>query len=329
MFIPARDSLALGLDQAMRADLSASLERLSARAGALLPTEANAAATAKNIRSHRVDPGVFGRYYDLIAALQTQDWDAAARLWREMSQLAAQPADFAVLPFDTDALGDDAERYQRIFTIGLAAAPQFARPDDDAMTHLRGTVSAALALLDAVHADWAAEIRALIGQLVAVVPPAADAMSISGGSSMMVWGAVLIDVGARPDRIRVLSVLAHEATHQFLFGLARSEPLVTNPVRERFSTQLRPTPRPMNAIFHSTYVSGRIHALFEILRSRARLSEGESALVAEISDLQRRRFQQGCELILERAGLTDLGRRVIEEARDRVAGVEASGPRPA
>ncbi|WP_210201044.1 aKG-HExxH-type peptide beta-hydroxylase [Methylosinus trichosporium] len=308
----------------MREDLAASLERLGARAGAVLPLAPDAAAIARDIRSRRVAPGVFGRYYDLVTALQTEDWTAAARLWREIAQEAARPADFAVLPFDAEALGDDAGRYQRMFTIGLAAAPQFARPDDDALTHLRESLSAALALLDAVHADWAAEIRALIGQVIAVVRPAADAVSMSGGSSMMLWGAVLIDVGARPDRIRVLSVLAHEATHQLLFGLARSEPLVMNPVRERFCTPLRPTPRPMNAIFHSTYVSGRIHALFEILRPRARLSDAEAALVAEISDLQRRRFAQGSELILEQARSSALGRRLIEEARDVIAGGEQS-----
>jgi hypothetical protein len=98
-----------------------------------------------------------------------------------------------------------------------------------------------------------------------------------------------------------------------LFGLARSAPLVTNPVSDQICTELRPTPRP-------TYVSGRIHVLCKILRSRGQLSETETALVAEISDLQRRRFAQGCAVILERAGLTNLGRRLIEEARDAIAG---------
>ena len=139
---------------------------------------------------------------------------------------------------------------------------------------------------------------------------------------MMVWGAALVSVDARPDRIRVLSVMAHEATHHLLFGLARSEPLVTNPVGERFCTELRPTPRPMNAIFHSTYVSGRLHALFDVLGSRARLSDEELAHVNAISDLQQRRFQQGCDVILEKAKLTRLGRRVIEEARETITVVE-------
>jgi HEXXH motif-containing protein len=319
MFIPARKSSALRLDQAMREDLATSLERLGARAGAVLPADVDASAMTRHIRSHRVAPGVFGRYYDLVTALQTQDWNAATRLWREIAQKAARPADFEILPFDARALGADAERYRRMFATGLVRAPLFARPEDEALTHIRAIAPAALALLDTVHAAWAAEIRALIGEIVAVVPPAPDSVSISGGSSMMVWGAVLINVGARPDRIRVLSVLAHEATHQLLFGLARSEPLVTNPVGERFCTELRPTPRPMNAVYHSTYVSGRIHELCEILRSHGELNDEESAHVDEVSDLQRRRFQQGCAVILNQAGLTDLGRRLIEEARDTIS----------
>jgi len=63
---------------------------------------------------------------------------------------------------------------------------------------------------------------------------------------------VAVNVMPCPDRVRLLSVLAHEATHQFLLGMARSTPLVTNPVSERFHTPLRPTPRPMNTFFHST-----------------------------------------------------------------------------
>lgn len=325
MFIPAQDSPGLRLDHDMRGDLAQSLERLYARASTLLPAEVDLITLCDHLRSHRVVPGVFARYFDLITSVQKQAWPSACQLWQEMADLSKQPAQFTILPFDTDALGADAERLGRFFTTGITSDVRFIKPGDRALSDLRQAAPAALSLLGDVHAAWAAEIRGLVTQLIAFIPAAGNSTSISGGSTMMAWGAVLINVGESPDRLHTLSVLAHEATHQFLFGLARSEPLVTNPVSERYSTELRPVPRPMNAFFHSTYVSGRLHALFEILRSRAPLSEGELAAAQQISNMQKRRFLQGCNVILSEGQLTPLGRHLIEEARDTIAGMSPPG----
>lgn len=313
MFIPSPDSPALSLDQAVRDHLAESLLRIADRASAVLPDGVSTDYVAA-IRAHRVHPGVFGRYYDLVQALQDRSWNDASRLWREIANLAPAPADMAVIPLNS--LGDDVERYRRMFTMGLLQRPDFAAPDDRAMDDVRRSVLGALALLDVAHPAWARELRSLIGQVVAVVPAKPETPTISGGSSFMLWGAVLVNIKPLPDRVGSLSVLAHEATHQFLLGMSRSQPLVTNPVSEHFHTELRPTPRPMNALFHSTYVSGRIHALMEILTADADLSEAERTWTAETSDLQRRRFQQGYSVILREADLTDLGRTLIEEAGD-------------
>ncbi len=320
MFIPELNSPVLRLDQAMRDDLATSLERLGERASDVLSAEVDTASMARQIRSHAILPGVFARYYDLITALQKQDWLAAERLWREISRWAAMPADFSILSFDTNDLGDDAERYQRLFSAGQSVLPQFVRPDEEALASLRRTVPAALDLLDVVHAAWAAEVRALIAQVVALVLPGSKAEPAYGGSSMMVWGGIVVNIGRPPDLLQVLSILVHEATHQLLFALSRTEPLVLNPVNETFGTPLRPTPRPMNAVFHSTYVSGRIHTLFDMLLQRLDLKGAELAQVEETSRLQRTRFQQGCDLIKDKARLTPLGWRLIDEACEVIAG---------
>ena len=316
MFIPAPDSPALGLDQAVRHSLANSLQRIADRAEPVLPDDIVSAEFIAAIRAHRVHPGVFGRYYDLVSALQNQSWDHASKLWREIADLALMPAGPAIVPLDVESLGEDVERYRRMFTTGLTPRPDFTAPDEHAMDDIRRTVPIAMALLDDVHPAWARELRSLIGQIVAVVPAKHDSLSISGGSSLMLWGAVLVNSLPGPDRISLLSLLAHEATHQLLLGMSQSEPLVTNPVSERFHTELRPTPRPMNALFHSTYVSGRIHALLELAKTSASLSGAERAHAGEMSDLQQQRFQQGCAVILREATLTELGRSLIEEARD-------------
>ncbi len=319
MFLPAQDSPALSLDMSMRDDLAKSLERLHSRAQSVLPREPGVERIVGNLRTRRVRPGVFARYYDLITALQKQDWAASAQLWNEIAAASEDQARFDILPFNVQALGDDAERFWRFFTTGAATGACFNEPVVQSFKELQRAVPEALSLLDSVDGAWAAEIRSLITQVIAMVATAGNATTMSGGSSMMTWGAVLINVATGPDRIQTLSVLAHEATHLFLFGVARSEPLVTNPVSERYSTQLRPTPRPMNALYHSTYVSGRLHVLFEILLRKAELSAAERTSLDEMSVLQKQRFEQGCSVILQEAKLTPLGRRLIEEARDTVA----------
>lgn len=316
MFVPSLPSLGPRIDQAMREDLATSLERLSHRAAAVLPMSFDTA----DLRRHRVDPGVFARYYDLVFALQGGRFDEAGRLWQEIADRARKAVELACVAFDSASLGEDAARFQRLFALGAATAPRFLPPNAAALVHFQKTVPSALALLEAVHPAWAEEVRGLTTRIVAVVTPATpDAVALSGGSSLMVWGAILINVAAFPDRIGTLSVIAHEATHQFLFGLSRAELLVTNPVEDKFCTELRPIPRSMNAMFHSTYVSGRIHALFQILADRGDLSPAERQYVADVSALQSRRFDQGSELILRHGQLTPLGRRLIEEARDVLA----------
>ena len=137
----------------------------------------------------------------------------------------------------------------------------------------------------------------------------------------MAWGALMVNVKDAPGRVRVLDVATHEETHLLLLGAARTEPLVTNPVEERFSTELRPIPRPMNAMYHSTYVSGRSLWLCRALLERcaADLSRAELDQVESSAALQRGRFDQGLELIRRDARLTPLGHRLIEEAAEILA----------
>ncbi len=163
----------------------------------------------------------------------------------------------------------------------------------------------------------------VVWTLAAVPGEEPDAPLYSGGSSAMAWGALMVNVRNAPDRITVLTVVTHEETHLLLLGAARTEPLVTNAVEERYSTELRPIPRPMNALYHSTYVSGRTVWLCRMLRGSCAsdLSPDELQRVEEIADLQRRRFDQGLELIRREARLTPLGHRLIEEAAAALAGV--------
>ncbi len=319
MFVPHQASPAMALDQGMREDLAASLAKIAAMTAGVLPQEAGLEAALGHIRGHRVEPGVFALYYDLVFALQARALTAAGALWSELlGRTGVEPAP-RLLRFGPRDLGADSQRLSRLLTIGSARPPDFCDPADDDWGRFVETVPAALALLEQAAPAWVEELRRMVVWTLAAVPGAGpDAALYSGGSSVMAWGALMVNVRGAPGRVRVLDVITHEETHLLLLGAARAEPLVTNPVEERFRTELRPTPRPMNALYHSTYVSGRSLWLCRALQDRcaADLSPAELEQVESSAEVQRGRFEQGLDLIRRDARLTPLGHRLIEEAAE-------------
>ncbi len=317
MFIPHPSGRARELDREMRQDLASSLERIAAMAAAVLPGQDGLADALAQVRAHRIEPGVFALYYDLVFALQNRDWPAVAGLWTRLLARAREEPQPRLLRYRPEDLGEDAERFQRLTSIGTPEPVVFSDPDDDDWRRFEDTAPAALGLLERAHPAWAEEVRELGVWTIAAAPERKpQARGFSGGSSLMAWGAILVNVRDWTDRVGVLGVIAHEATHLMLFGVSRSEPLVTNPVGERYQTEARPMPRPMNALYHSTYVSGRMARMSqEILdRCAGELSDDERRKLEQSLTLQRERFVQGEAVIRREARLTPLGRRLIEEA---------------
>ncbi len=319
MFMPRPPEASRRLDQGMREDLADSLGRLGEMAAAVLPSDLGMEPAMAHIRTHPVQPGVFARYYDLVFALQRQDYENAAALWRQIAELAAEEPRLEVIPYDSAVLGDDAERFGRMVSMGDGGGHMFAPPPEPSWRSFHPQALRALDLLARVDPNWSGEFEALISRVIAAVPAEDARRRFAGASSFMVWGAIFTNIGQERDRLQILASLVHEATHQLLFGLARREPLVSNPAGERYSSPLRPDPRPMDGVFHATFVAARLTHFAEVLSgAEAGLTPEEIAWArARVSGF-RQRFRQGHEVVLKQAQLTRLGRRLIEEAADHV-----------
>ena len=59
--------------------------------------------------------------------------------------------------------------------------------------------------------------------------------------------------------------IAHEATHNLLFGLCADGPLADNDDGERHASPLRPDARPIDGVLHATCVSARVHRMLSRL----------------------------------------------------------------
>jgi HEXXH motif-containing protein len=100
-------------------------------------------------------------------------------------------------------------------------------------------------------------------------------MHFEAGSSYRLWGAMLLNAVRRKTRIEIIESVAHENAHSRLFGLCTEEPAVQNPDQELYPSPLRVDPRPMDGVYHATFVSARMHwTMSRVIASGLLTAEG-------------------------------------------------------
>ena len=317
MFYPNSASPHL-LDTGVRMALAESLEHISdVAAGQMNVANVDVAAGLSEIRTHRVIPGVFGRYYDLVFALQGGRYLEAAALYREIFDLSFERPALKVLPFTVEALGADEERYARLLSLESLAA--LAPPNADEWLEFEESLVSALNMIEEVDATLAAELRALVVQIVGASPAAKNGgRGFGGSSSFMLWGAVLLNVGHHSTTLDMIAGLVHEAAHQLLFGLAVDEPLVLNSINERYGSPLRTDPRPMDGIFHATFVCARMYYAYERLMQKTDIafSQADREIIAQRLRDYRRKFFDGLETVRRFGRAAVKGDRILTAAAD-------------
>jgi HEXXH motif-containing protein len=137
----------------------------------------------------------------------------------------------------------------------------------------------------------------------------------------MLWGALFLNPARPKSDIELIESLAHESAHSLLFGFAIDDALVENPDDERFESPLRDDPRPMDGIFHATFVSARMHYAMATMAASGLLSEEEAALARAAMERDRRAFYDGLATVDAKGRLTRRGKGLIAGARDYMAGV--------
>ena len=276
------------------------------------------------IRAHRVSPGVFGRYYDLVFAVHDERYEHARVLLQDIVKLASERPIMAALPFSEEALGPDTERYARLLGLETNSQAAFAAPELNAWITFRANLAAALACIEEADAALGAELLSLVVQIVGAVPDSKTPGSGFGGaSSFMLWGAILLNVEQHGTVLDMIAGLVHEAVHQLLFGLSVDEPLVENAMHERYTSPLRTDLRPMDGIFHATFVCARMHYGYSRLRQCVsdRFNEIELALIERRLGEYRKQFFQGLATVEQFGRMTVNGNRILNAAADYMRSV--------
>ncbi len=150
------------MDQQVRTRLADSLEHVYERVGDRLdadPTRVSNALTG--IRSARIDPGVFSRYFDLVFCVDSEDWGRAKELSDQLLELAKHPVLFEVLPYTQDALGEDFERFPRLAFATFTDSNPMAPPSDALFVSHCEKIAAAREIVRSVDSEIAAEAAAM------------------------------------------------------------------------------------------------------------------------------------------------------------------------
>ena len=312
LFLPQQSLEIRLLDSWIRVKLATSLQQVidfSRRSGFRSEVEEETLLGA--IRSHRLKPGVYARYFSLVFAVKAGRWDEAKRLMTELSVMSAVAASLDVHPLTDDAMGEDATRFPEL--LGDTRRTRFGAPSTTEWLRFDDRVAQAFDCLHFIDPRLAAEVRGLVVEVIGAVPLEPEA-SFGSASSLTIWGAVIINLRVHETSLDLVEGLVHEAAHQLLFGYATKQPLVLNSAAERFTSPLRSDRRPMEGLFHATFVCARLFLLYQRLSDLRcfALLDTDAETVAQRLAINMRNYRDGARTIAAHARLSALGAQVIQ-----------------
>jgi HEXXH motif-containing protein len=305
------------LDRRMRHRLAESMRYVAAQtAGRLTPPPERLASFLQQLERGPVSPHCFGAYYDLVLALDDDHLDEAEQHLREM--LAAPPPQdgLRILALGESAHDPDVDRMRRHLdtdpTLSLAVVP----PPPDVAATCRRRIGAALALIDSANHELAAEIGELVREIVlALGTSAPGTLHFDGAASFMLWGAIFLNAASHETTVEMVQALAHESGHSLLFGLSTDGPLLENDEDERYVSPLRSDPRPIDGIFHATFVTARMHQAVARLLEAGALVGGELDEAKRALETNAALFAEGLATLDRHARPTSMGSAVLAGAR--------------
>jgi hypothetical protein len=304
------------LDQRMRSELGESLDYLAAQ---LAPHVSLASGELSDllgrIRQGPVPPLAFALYADLVYLIDQDDLTRAELLLHQLLKLPSHRGGLLTKELGDRHTDEEADRYIRYVDTDPDYPIELTSPSAESIRHGKARVQEALDLADAVDPELGSEIRELIREIVLCGGSPAGKYTFDGASSFMLWGAILINADRREDELTMLQMLAHESAHNLLFGLSPNEVLLNNGRDERYSSPLRDDPRPLEGIYHATFVSARMHRAARALAASALLTDLQQAQARRAAEKNAAAFAQGLETLDRHADLSAPGRAIMEGAR--------------
>ena len=267
-----------------------------------------------------VSPLAFSLYCDLVIAIENDDLTEAAKWANELILLPGHSGGRKVIELADPKTDPVARRYARFIDTDPEMPFEILAPSGEVAENCRRQINSAFALMDAGDPALASEIRALLREIVlAAGTTNAAGYTFDGASSFMLWGAIVLNAGRAREPLTMVQMLAHESAHNLLFGMAMDEPLLHNSPDERYASPLRDDLRPLEGIYHATFVSARMHRAIKTLLESKTLSPELEKMARKDLEADARRFKEGFEVVQRHGKLTEIGQAILQNAAEYMA----------
>lgn len=313
-------------DQLMRDQLADSLGYLlEVTAEHLEISDALARKKLELLREQPVLPEVIAAYHELVFAVQDGSLDEAQILFDEIFAKIGADTSFRVIPYRepdivskrylTQIASDPTTR----FTVFPAQSEDYQKAENFIHESFEILRESCPSLHD--------EIRALLKRvMLGAGPTEKNAFTFDGASAFGLWGAILLNAIEPKDVVDMVQTLAHESCHNLLFGYCIEGRLVENPDEERYASPLRIDPRPLDGIFHATFVLARMHYSIEQIAESPRLSEELRVKIKKERHLRAKGFYDGLATLKAHARYTPEGRALMDAAEAYMNAATAAEP---
>jgi hypothetical protein len=310
------------LDYDLRVRLAASLEHVADKSRGLLGVnDEKLLELMKALRGNlRFPPTTFALYYDIVDAIFENRLDDAESCLESIINEKPIQQPLSIVVLDDATLGADmVERYGRMMDTDPANPHVFDAPSSKDVESCRALLEKALRLMERGCPQAYAEFSELVDQIVLCDGTnLASKQAFLAGSSFTLWGALFINPAIERTARSLIETLAHEASHTFLFGIQVSDGLILNPDEERFPSPLRVDPRPMDGVYHATYVSARMYFAMSELLASGLVPASDARFIREAAERDLANFKEGLQTVKEFGCLTPAAQEIMGAAEDYV-----------
>ncbi len=332
-FIPSTEN-ALRARGAIHARLGESLQHLFQRCrGAVAFSEERAAALLRRTASgQHLPPALFSDYFALVECIKNgvrAPIDAALdHLLRHAHDGVVQA--LAVRPFTARQFAAEEVQFRGNFVSDSLRNEQIGYVEAPREQAVVAQFQRSLELLRLHAPNTYAELECLVCEFVPAFGSTLNGRTFDGCSSLERWGTILINARQDKSDLELSEALTHEGAHNALFALSPVNFHVENPPEERHPSPLRDDPRPINGIYHATFVLARMcFAMTEVQESPTAGVD----LRAQAAALARRSaalFADGYSVLHTHAKYTPEGADIMHDAmrfmRDRPGAETLAAP---
>ncbi len=270
----------------------------------------------------RLPPVLFGHYFRLVEVIENGSLD---QVQQAVDTLLSHASVADVMPMRVRPLtrqeftAEEEVDLRREFVSDSLRDEQIRHLDANGLTSTLEQFDRSLTILRTHAPQTYGEIDALVCEFVPALGHPWEGMEFDGCSSLERWGTVLINAKLPRTDLQLCEAITHESAHNALFAMAPVNFHVENDPDELYKSPLRLDPRPVNGIYHATFVLARMcFAMREVAASATAgvaLQEEARKLAKESARL----FADGYEVLDQHARYTAEGRHIMADAAQYMA----------